>query len=91
MVTVKNPHARQIHVNLRVNDRTHNERFEDRYNEEFVLPASIITTLSIPVSRIQYAPLGRTMDMEHVRDLLVFQEASRGDPPPNVLEIRLSH
>lgn len=88
-VEIDNPHPQSLHVVLRVHDRWHDQRYADRYNEEFLLPARQTTTVRIPMPRIESAPATRRLDMRNVSGLSAFQIADRGDPQPKVREIRL--
>jgi VanZ family protein len=72
-VKLINPDKSALEVNTRVNDRTHNQQFSDRFNAHYTVPARSRTVIEIPLSAIQAAPHGRTMDMRHIAMLGIFR------------------
>lgn len=74
-----NPQSAEIVLSVRIDDRQHNKRFEDRYNGRFVLPPSARTVIRIPLEEIEAAPRDRKLDLEHIARLLLFKDASPGE------------
>ncbi len=65
------PHKQNKKVYIRVNDRRHNEAYSDRYNESLtVRPGE--NRFAIPISRIESAPAGRSMNLGLIRELKLF-------------------
>jgi len=58
-------------LTIRINDRTHNEKYEDRYNQTFNLQPGL-NHVTISLSEVEHAPKGRLMDMEHISILCLF-------------------
>lgn len=58
-------------VTCRIHDRSHDNRYADRFNRRFpVLPGW--NTLRLPLAEVQAAPRGRPMDMAHLTGLGCF-------------------
>jgi len=61
----------QLPLTVRINDLEHNDEFEDRYNQTFILKPGQ-NRVSISLSEVEHAPKGRLMDMEHISILCIF-------------------
>jgi hypothetical protein len=72
VVEVANPSDEPLGLTLRVNDRAHDNRFEDRYNQHLALQPRARHRFEFPLEAIERAPEGRTMDLAQVQKLLVF-------------------
>lgn len=58
-------------LTLRIHDRQHNYRFEDRYNATFtIVPGDNL--IHIPIETIRSAPATRAMDMTAIKNLMIF-------------------
>jgi hypothetical protein len=68
-----NPGDRPLELTLRILDRTHDWRFEDRYNGRLWLPPRSRQDFRIPLEDIASAPDRRRMDLARIADLLLFQ------------------
>lgn len=66
------------HVMVRVQDRRHDHRHEDRSNHAFKLPPGRESGNRIPMEEIRTAPMGRAMEMTANRGLVVLHAA--GNP-----------
>jgi VanZ family protein len=89
-VSVKNDNSIPVHLMISVQDGRHRHHRDDRYDEEFVLPASSESDLEIPLDRIEEAPINRILDLTDVRTVLIFQRAELGEPGVQVQQVRLS-
>jgi hypothetical protein len=90
-IDVSNRTRERVNVYLLVHDRQHHFVYQDRYNEEFTLPAASRQTLHVPIQRIENAPAGRKMDLRQIAGVVVFR--AREDLAREVVveEIRLAH
>ena len=75
-LTVRNNEDAPVEVVLRVHDRAHTYAFGDRYNETFSLPPRRLTTLRVPLSRIQHAPAGRLMNLRQIASVILYRNAA---------------
>jgi hypothetical protein len=75
-----NPHAFELDLSMRIDDRHHNYQMDDRYNARIELPPQARTTIRIPLAEIESAPRGRKFDLERTARLLLFRrEATRNE------------
>jgi hypothetical protein len=68
-----NPGDRPLELTLRILDRQHDWRFEDRYNGRLWLPPRSRQGFTIPLEAIANAPDRRRMDLAQIADLLIFR------------------
>jgi VanZ family protein len=59
---------------VRVHDRAHNHRFQDRFNREFTLRAHESLEIAIPIGEIEHAPADRLMDLSRIAGIIVFRD-----------------
>ena len=78
VVEVANPGDQPLTLFVRVNDRAHDNRHEDRYNEYLALPPRTRRRFEFPLEAIEHAPAGRRMDLTQIEKLIVFH----GGPAP---------
>jgi VanZ family protein len=71
-VDLTNPSDAPLHMVIRVHDRAHNYRFEDRFNRAFRVPAATRMTLLIPLAEIESAPDGRKLDLCEIAQIILF-------------------
>ena len=58
-------------ITVRINDKDHNNEYDDRYNKSFVLdPGS--NTVVIDLKEVKAAPKGRNMDMGNIVNTCIF-------------------
>lgn len=69
---VTNPGDAPLLLTVRVHDRQHQNRYDDRYNGKFTLLPRTTTTLEIPLEQIAAAPRGRRLDLGHVAGVILF-------------------
>ncbi|HVF16033.1 MAG TPA: VanZ family protein [Steroidobacteraceae bacterium] len=67
-----NPNDASLRLAIRVHDRTHNWRFDDRFNHGFTLAARTRATYSIALADIERAPLARRLDLKHIANVQLF-------------------
>ena len=60
-----------VELTLRIDDAQHNQLYADRFNRVLTLIPGA-QEVRIPLADIRTAPRGRTMDMAHIRHLIVF-------------------
>lgn len=66
-----NPSAEPLTLTCRIHDRQHNNRYDDRFNQAYVLPPGG-STLTLSLNRARLAPMGREMDLSAIAGLLCF-------------------
>ncbi|MCU7892861.1 MAG: VanZ family protein [Candidatus Thiodiazotropha sp. (ex Ustalcina ferruginea)] len=62
---------RMLPLSLRINDRTHNNKFKDRFNQRLELSYGY-NRFTIPLKEIENSPSGRRMDLSTITNLLIF-------------------
>jgi VanZ family protein len=72
VVEVANPTDAPMHIVVRVNDRAHDNRFEDRFNRGMDLPPRTRGRFELPVADIERAPQGRPLNLADVEKVVVF-------------------
>lgn len=72
LVDLTNPGDQTLRLTLRVHDRRHNQRLDDRFNQSFVLLPREHTVVRFPLSAIRTAPTIRDMDMGAITGLVLF-------------------
>jgi len=65
-------------VNIRVNDRLHDQSYSDRFNAHWRVPAKTRTVLEIPIAEIRAAPRSRMMDLRHITRVGIFRSGAAG-------------
>ena len=85
LVDLTNPSPTAIDLTLRIHDRGHNQRYEDRFNRTLPLPAAARTVFRVPVGDIEAAPRGRRMDLQHIAGIVIFLPGSPANPPAFLL------
>ncbi len=60
-----------IHLVLRIDDRRHNQSYDDRFNYSFPVPPGISSIL-VPLDRIRTAPVKREMQMQDIAAIHIF-------------------
>lgn len=60
-----------IALTVRIDDRSHNYKFNDRYNRKFIIRPGMNKIL-IPCDDIRYAPANRNMDMTAIASIHIF-------------------
>jgi VanZ family protein len=78
VIELANPTDAPLRIEVRVNDRLHDNRFEDRYNRGVELPARSRGRFEFPLAEIERAPQGRRMDLTDIAKLVIFH----GGPAP---------
>jgi hypothetical protein len=76
-VDVTNRGGSAVTVAVRVHDRFHDWRVEDRYDGRWVAAGGAVLRLRIPLANVARAPVGRTLDLAHVAGVAIF--AADGD------------
>jgi hypothetical protein len=84
-IDLGNPGSRSLALHVRVNDRAHNDEFDDRFNESLSVLPGTRTTYRIPLEKIASSPHGRRMDMSRVAAVILFHD---GSAPGEVLRLQ---
>lgn len=74
LLDLRNPGELDLPLAVRVNDRAHNFKFQDRFNREFILHAHEQVEIAIEIAEIEKAPAGRKMDLSQIADLALFRD-----------------
>ena len=77
-VAVANPGLVPLELTIRVDDRQHNGRYQDRYDEVFRIEAGAQRLIEIPLEAIEGAPRGRRLDLGHIGRMVIFRAGSGG-------------
>lgn len=78
-VALANPGTVPIRINVRIDDRSRDTEYEDRFNRERVVPAGAPVVWRIPLDEIERGPEGRRLDLSDIRRLVIFlSPGSRG-------------
>jgi VanZ family protein len=72
VVEVANPSDEPLDLTLRVNDRAHDNRSEDRYNQHLPLQPRSRHRFEFPLEAVARAPAGRAMDLSQIQKVIVF-------------------
>lgn len=72
VVELANPTDAPLRIEVRVNDRAHDNRFEDRYNRGVDLPPRTRGRFALPLADIERAPQGRPMNLAAVEKIVIF-------------------
>lgn len=75
-----NPTARELTLGFRINDVHHTFAFDDRFNRRLQVQPMSRRQIRIALSDVESAPRGRTMDMAHVADFLMFRSEASSAP-----------
>ena len=74
VLNLRNPGDLDLPLAVRVHDRAHNLQFRDRFNREFTLRGNERLEVSIPITEIEHAPVGRLLDLSHIAGIAVFRD-----------------
>ena len=74
VLDLRNPGELDLSLVVRVHDRAHNNRFQDRFNREFILRAHEQREITIPITEIEHAPASRLMDLSQIAGIIVFRD-----------------
>ncbi|MGH8264680.1 MAG: VanZ family protein [Steroidobacteraceae bacterium] len=84
---ITNPTAVPAVLTVRIQDRWHNQEFNDRFNREFTVPAATRAVVRFAVADIAAAPAGRPIDLAHMTRIGIF--VSRKPAPSEFLLHRI--
>ncbi len=71
VVELANPDDQPVEIQVRVNDRLHDNRFEDRFTIGIALPPRSRGRFEFPLADIERAPAGRPMDLAEISKVIV--------------------
>lgn len=72
-IELVNPNSFELAISMRIDDRHHNDSYEDRYNATFRLAPLARTTIRIALEDIEAAPRDRKLDLRNVARVLMFR------------------
>lgn len=67
-----NPGKNELELVIRVHDRQHNYRYDDRFNRPVRIPAESRITVTMPLHEVATGPRHRLLDLGNVADISVF-------------------
>lgn len=79
LLDLTNPADDPLTLTLRVHDRTHGNRANDRFNRTFTLPPATRTVLVVPLREIAAAPDRRELDLAEIAGLILFGGSGIGN------------
>ncbi len=85
-----NPGKVALPITVRVHDRQHQNRVDDRFNRSFVVPPGPYT-LTVPVQDIEHGPTQRLLDLGHIAGFMVFTAKGSIDAALCLVSISLLH
>ncbi|MEW6051294.1 MAG: VanZ family protein [Candidatus Zixiibacteriota bacterium] len=65
------PRSDSAQLTLRINDWVHNQEHGDRFNSSFYIYHGL-NHVAIPLADVAHAPLGRPMQMDHIKTVILF-------------------
>jgi hypothetical protein len=86
---IVNPIDQPLHLTIRIHDTHHNNEFTDRFNRKFEVAPLTRSTIHMPVADIESAPQGRSMDLQHIADFLIFRGPDATATEFYVVSVRL--
>ena len=86
-VDITNPTERDLQLTFRVFDADHDWSHTDRLNLPLVIPPQTRTTIRVALAAIESAPLGRSMDLARIADVMLFGRESQ--PPAELYLSRI--
>jgi hypothetical protein len=72
MLDIANPNDVRMDVLLRVLDRRHNWRHDDRFNRTLQIAPRTRATVGIPLKDIEHSPATRLLDLKEIADVRIF-------------------
>jgi len=71
-IDVTNPNPAALPLNIRIDDRAHNNQYSDRFNTIIDLAPGERSIVRLPISDISRAPRSRNLDIDEVSGLILF-------------------
>lgn len=76
VVDVTNPGAAELQLSVRVDDRSSDGRYEDRFNSVFAIAPGARRRVTIPLAEIAAGARDRRLDLGHIARLVLFRAAT---------------
>jgi VanZ family protein len=89
VIDLINPNAVPLELNLRIDDRKHNQEFNDRFNRVLRIPAQTRTSVKIPLNEIAEGPTSRQLDTSAISKLVLFEDTQHYQLPFYLCSIQL--
>jgi len=84
-----NPGKELLPLTIRINDIEHNQEYDDRYNQTFMLTPGV-NAIRIPLADVESAPQTRKLDLGHVALVVAFAYELREPRELLIRQFRLS-
>lgn len=88
-VEVINPSDVELIFAVRIDDREHNGRHADRYNQAFNVAPRTREKFEIPLAAIESAPRERKFDLAQVKRIIIFRRQESSAPRMYLVSVRL--
>ena len=89
VVKLINPNEIPLELNLRIDDRKHNQEFNDRFNRKLSIPAQTRISVKISLSDIAQGPSTRQLDTHKISKLVLFEDLQLHRLPFYLCSMRL--
>ncbi len=76
LLDLTNPGDTPLALAIRVHDRAHDWRYEDRFNRSFELAARTRKTIAIALADIERGPTARPLDLQKVANAMLFTSSA---------------
>ena len=84
-----NPNEIPLALNLRIDDRKHNQEFDDRFNRALNIPMHTRISIKIPLNEIAHGPQARQLNLKDITKLVLFEDLQRHRLPFYLCSMRL--
>ncbi len=89
-IEIVNPNDAALEIFLRIDDRSHNQEFTDRFNRSLTVAPKQRSILTVMMSDIRSAPATRLMETAEMSRLVLFQDTQRNALAFYLCSLRLS-
>ncbi len=77
-IDVTNPNSATLPLNIRIDDREHNNEYSDRFNTQIDLEPLARSVVRLPITDISRAPRNRNLDVEEISSIILFVSGNAG-------------
>jgi len=89
VVSVANPGARSLALNVRIDDQPRDTEYEDRFNREQIVQPGSALRWRIPVADIERGPVGRPLGLAHITRVVIFLSPGSKGAAFDLQDVRL--
>lgn len=72
VLDLTNPEPESLRLTLRIHDRGHDNRRNDRFNRRISIPPAARVQVAISLAEVQAAPASRQMDLSRIAGVMIF-------------------